>query len=275
MTGGRTSQTDIKGGWHETPRFGGRDAGAPVRGGTMDTRSLTVCAIVAFTAGLAVASFADFKVFLPGLLEGALVTIAITVGGCLLAVICALIAAMAKMYGPWPLRWLAVAYIEVFRGTSALVQLFWLFFVLPQFGLTLEPVTVAILTLGLNVGAYGSEVVRGAVGSVSRGQWEATIALNMTRFQALREIILPQALVAMIPPWGNLFVELLKGTALVSLITISDLAFKAQQMNATTYRTLEIFSIVLVMYLAIAMLITIAMRGLERAAARGLTRGRA
>ncbi|MBV9050839.1 MAG: ABC transporter permease subunit, partial [Hyphomicrobiales bacterium] len=91
--------------------------------------------------------------------------------------------------------------------------------------------------------------------------------------QALRRIVLPQALVPMIPPWGNLFIELLKTTALVSLITISDLAFKAQEMNATTYRTVEIFSIVLVFYLAIAVLITVAMRSLEWFAARGLARG--
>lgn len=238
------------------------------------TQRLVVCVIVAFTAGLVVASFAGFREFLPGLLEGALVTIQITVGGCALALTCAFVAGLSKMYGPWPVRWLAVGYIEVFRGTSALVQLFWLFFVLPHFGVTLEPMTVAILTLGLNVGAYGAEVVRGAVSSVARGQWEATVALNMSRPQALRRIILPQALVAMIPPWGNLFIELLKATALVSLITISDLAFKAQQMNATTYRTVEIFSIVLVFYLAIAMVITIGMQTLERLAARGLARGR-
>jgi len=138
----------------------------------------------------------------------------------------------------------------------------------------LAPLTVAILTLGLNVGAYGAEVVRGAVAAVPRGQWEATLALNMTRAQALRRIVLPQAMVAMIPPWGNLFIELLKATALVSLITISDLAFKAQQMNATTYRTVEIFSIVLVMYFALSLLITIGMQQLERIAARGLARGR-
>ncbi len=106
------------------------------------------------------------------------------------------------MYGPWPLRWLAVAYIEVFRGTSALVQLFWLFFVLPHFGITLAPLNVAILTLGLNVGAYGAEVVRGAVSAVPRGQWEATVALNLTRMQALRRVVLPQAVVSMIPPWA-------------------------------------------------------------------------
>jgi polar amino acid transport system permease protein len=239
----------------------------------MAARPLAVSAIIAFAAGLTVASFAGFREFLPGLLEGALVTVEITLGGAVLAVICAVIAALAKMYGPRPLRWLAVVYIEIFRGTSALVQLFWLFFVLPRFGITLEPLTVAILALGLNVGAYGAEVVRGAISAVPRGQWEATVALNMSRAQALRRIVLPQAFVPMIPPWGNLFIELLKATALVSLITISDLAFKAQQMNATTYRTVEIFSIVLVFYLAIAMLITIAMRGLERLAAQGLARG--
>src|SRR5262249_24404645 len=154
----------------------------------------------------------------------------------------AFIAAMAKLYGPLPIRWLAVVYIEIFRGTSALVQLFWLFFVLPHFGLTMEPLTVAIVALGLNVGAYGAEGVRGAVAAVPRGQWEASIALNMSRAQALRLIIVPQAIVAMIPPWGKLFIELLKATAIVSLITISDLAFRAEQMNATTYKTTEIFS---------------------------------
>jgi polar amino acid transport system permease protein len=238
-------------------------------------RPLVICTIVAFTAGLVVASFATFREFLPGLLEGALVTIEITIGGCILAVIMAFVAAIAKMYGPRPVRWLAVAYIEVFRGTSALVQLFWLFFVLPHFGILLEPLTVAILTLGLNVGAYGAEVVRGAIISVQRGQWEASTALNMTRMMALRRIIVPQAIVRMIPPWGNLFIELLKATSLVSLITISDLAFKAQQMNATTFRTVEIFSIVLVFYLAIASVITVAMRTLEDRAARGMARGRA
>lgn len=240
----------------------------------MNLRQSVVLVILAFTGGLAVASFAGFKEFIPGLLEGALVTVQITVGGGVIAVVMALIAAFTKMYGQWPLRWLSIAYIETFRGTSALVQLFWMFFVLPHFGITLEPLTVAMLALGLNVGAYGAEVVRGAVQSVSRGQWEAATALNMPRMTALRRIIFPQAFVAMIPPWGNLFIELLKATALVSLITISDLTFKAQQMNQTTLRTVEIFCIVLVVYFAISLIITFAMRGLERKAAHGLARGR-
>ena len=211
---------------------------------------------------------------LPELLRGALVTLQVAGGGALLAVAAALVAALARMYGPRPLRWLAVAYVETFRGTSALVQLFWLFFVLPHFGVTLSPMTVGILALGLNVGAYGAEVVRGAIGSVPRGQWEAATALNLGRGQALRRVILPQAFVAMIPPWGNLFIELVKATSLVSLITLSDLAFKAQQLNQNTLRTAEIFGLVMLIYLGISVLVTLGMRALERRAARGLRRGR-
>lgn len=240
----------------------------------MALRSHAVAVILSFVAGLVVASFAGFREFLPGLLEGALVTVQITVAGAVVAVVTALVAGLARMYGPRPARWLAVAYVELFRGTSAVVQLFWLFFVLPHFGITLPPLVVGITALGLNIGAYGAEVVCGAVASVPRGQWEATTALNMTRGQALRRVVLPQALLAMIPPWGNLLIELLKCTSLVSLITITDLAFKAQQMNQTTFRTLEIFSIVLVFYFALATLITIGMRTLEHRAASGIARGR-
>lgn len=240
----------------------------------MAPRLVLVIIIVAFVAGLAVASFAEFREFIPGLLQGALVTLEITAAGAALALVCAVVAALAKLYAPAPFNLLAVAYIELFRGTSALVQLFWMFFVLPHFGILLDPIPVAILALGLNVGAYGAEVVRGAVLAVPRGQWEATIALNMTRTEALLRVILPQAFVAMIPPWGNLFIELLKSTSLVSLITITDLTFRAQQMNQTTFRTVEIFTLVLLMYLAISMVITVGMRTLERRAAAAFPRGR-
>jgi len=230
---------------------------------------LATVALVAFLATLE-----PFRIFVPGLLEGAATTVQIAAAGSVLALIFGVAAALARLYGPLPLRWLARVYIEIFRGTSALVQLFWLFFVLPEFGISLEPFTVAVLTLGINVGAYGAEVVRGAVQAVPRGQWEAATAVNMTRGQALRRIILPQAVPVMIPPWGNLFIELLKATALVSLITITDLAFKAQEMNQTTMKTIDIFTLVLLIYLAISLAITILMRLLEGAATRGLARGR-
>lgn len=240
----------------------------------MPLKSIIVTAIVAFAAGLIFASFAGYELFIPGLLEGAWITIKITAGGAVLAVFSAFVAALAKLYGPAPLRWLANCYIEVFRGTSALVQLFWLFFVLPPLGITLSPMSSAILALGLNIGAYGAEVVRGGINGVAKEQWEASIALNMSRSLALRRIILPQAVIAMIPPWGNLFIELLKATSLVSLITISDLTFRAQQMNQATFRTVEIFTLVLAIYLGISLLITFGMRALEQAATGGTVRGR-
>jgi len=236
------------------------------------TPVLLAAVIVSFGAGLVVASFASFSDFLPELLRGVQITILLTLGGALVAAVAAPLAAVAKLYGPTPLRWLAVAYIEAFRGTSALVQLFWLFFVLPHFGILLDPMTVGIAALGLNIGAYGAEVVRGAILAVPRGQWEAARALNLTQAQALRRIILPQAFVAMIPPWGNLLIELLKATSLVSLITLSDLTFKAQQINQNTLRTIEVFTLVLLMYLALSVLITLGMRAIERRAARGLGR---
>jgi len=224
---------------------------------------------------VAFAHLTNSREFLPGLLAGTWVTIRITVLGAILAVVCAVVAAIAKLYGMMPLRWLAVVYIETFRGTSALVQLFWLFYVLPDFGITMEPMTAAVVALGLNVGAYGAEVVRGAIQAVPRGQWEATTALNMTRVAALRRIILPQAFVAMIPPWGNLFIELMKATSLVSFITITDLTFWAQQMNQTTLRTVEVFTLALLMYLCVSLVITYVVRTVERRAGSGLARGRA
>ncbi|CAM5556009.1 polar amino acid transport system permease protein [Aquamicrobium terrae] len=241
----------------------------------MGIGTLAGMAIAAIAAIALLATNSDYGMFLPGLLEGTALTLKIAVLGSLLAVAMGVLAALARLYGPTPLRWLATIYIEIFRGTSALVQLFWLFFVLPQFGLMMDALTVAILALGLNVGAYGSEVVRGAIQSVARGQWEATVALNMSPAQALRRIILPQAFVAMIPPWGNLFIELLKSTALVSLITLGDLTFKAQQMNQATLKTVPIFTLVLLIYLVMSLVITIFMRLLERRASRGLARGRA
>lgn len=240
----------------------------------MTNSRLALIYLLAIVGVIVAASYRGFHDFLPILIDGTLVTVEITLMSAALAVPCAILAALAKTYGALPLRWLAIGYIEVFRGTSALVQLFWLFFVLPYFGITLEPITAAVLGLGLNLGAYGAEVVRGAVQAVPRGQWEASTALNMTRAMALRRIILPQAFVAMIPPWGNLFIELLKVTAIVSFITITDLTFRAKGIRDITLRTADVFNVALVIYLCIALMITFGMRSLERWAAIGLARGR-
>jgi polar amino acid transport system permease protein len=211
--------------------------------------------------------------FLPQLLAGAVVTVEITAMAMVLAVMMAFLAGLARLSRSRIVRAVAAVYVEIFRGSSALVQLFWLFFVLPFFGITLTPYQVAVLGLGLNVGAYGSEVVRGAILAVPRGQWECCVALNMTPFQTMRRIIVPQAVISMLPPWGNLFIELLKSTALVSLITLADLTFKAYQLNQATFRTAEIFTLVLFIYFGLALTITGGMRLLERRLGRGLARG--
>lgn len=206
---------------------------------------------------------ADLEVLLPPLWQGLLVTLQVLAGAALLAVPLALLAGLARRAQAAWLRALAVAYVELFRGTSALVQLFWFYFVLPMFGLRLPAMAVGIVVLALNAGAYGAEVVRGALQALPRGQSEAALALNFTPGQALWRILLPQALPAMLPPGGNLLIELLKNTALVSLITITDLTFRGQLLRSETLQTVQIFSIMLGMYFAVALLITGVVRWLE------------
>jgi polar amino acid transport system permease protein len=206
------------------------------------------------------------------LLRGLATTVELTLAAVALAVVIALAAGLARMSPRRALAWPAVIYIEVFRGTSALVQLFWFYFVLPFFGIELPAFAAGVLVLALNTGAYGAEVVRGAVLAVPRGQLDAAAALNLSRLQALWRIVMPQAFPAMLPPAGNLAIELLKNSALVSLITITELTFAAQLLRAETLRSAEIFGLVLVLYFAVALCITAGMRLLERRAARGLER---
>jgi polar amino acid transport system permease protein len=202
--------------------------------------------------------------FLPILLDGARITAGITGAAATLAVCLALASGLARLSRSALMRRGSAIYVELFRGTSLLVQLFWLFFVLPHFGVTLTPFQTAVLGLGLNIGAYGSEVVRGAILAVPSAQAASGAALGLTRFQVMRHVVLPQALLRMLPLWGNLLIELLKGTALVSLITVPDLAFRAYQLNQATFRTVEIFAMVLVIYGSLALLIVACTRGLER-----------
>ena len=122
----------------------------------MKRRYIFLILILSFFAGLAVASFAGFKEFLPALLRGSVVTIKLTVMAYIVALVLAFAAGLAKLSPLWSIRWLAIGYIEIFRGTSSLVQLFWIFFVLPEFGIMLEPMQAGVLALGLNVGAYGA-----------------------------------------------------------------------------------------------------------------------
>lgn len=157
----------------------------------------------------------------------------------------------------------------MFRGTSLFVQLFWFYYALPLVGLSFEPVTTGILVLAAHVGGYGAEIVRGALSSVSPQQLEAARALNFNRFQTLYRISLPQAIVEMMPAFGNLAIETLKLSSLVSLISIADLTFAAQSIRNLTLDSSSIYSITLVCYFAMSLILMIAIKGIEHFVRRG------
>ncbi|AFP29186.1 ABC-type amino acid transport system, permease component [Marinobacter sp. BSs20148] len=206
-------------------------------------------------------------------IDGTLITLGQFGLAALVAIVAALVSGLMKMAHSKPMRAVAITYIEIFRGTSLLVQLYWFYFVLPLFGFTLEKFTVGFLTVGLCYGAYGAELVRGAIQSVPRGQWEAALALNMSPAKRMQRIILPQALVAILPPWGNLMIEILKGTALVALISVADLMFETRQVNNNTYLSAQAFGTALIIYYIFArFMVTPIMRWLERVMARKIGR---
>lgn len=207
------------------------------------------------------------------MLMGTAITVVLTVASSLVAVLCAIAAGLAKLSPVAPLRWAAIGYIEFFRGSSMLVQLFWLYFVLPQLGVDLSPMTAGILGVGLNAGAYGAEIVRAAILAVPKGQYEAAVALNMSRSTRFWRVVAPQALAIMLPAWGNNVINIMKSTSLVSLITIHDLTYVGTTLNAMTYRTLEIFGAILLIYYALGRWVIVpGMRYLERRSAAGTVR---
>ncbi|BCL20703.1 ectoine/hydroxyectoine ABC transporter permease subunit EhuC [Streptomyces tuirus] len=198
-------------------------------------------------------------------LKGVWVTIQLLVCSALLGAAVSFVVGVARTHRLWIVRFLAGVYTEVFRGTSALVMIFWVYFVLPiAFGWQLVPLWAGTLALGLTYGAYGSEIVRGALTAVDPAQKEGGIALSFTPWQRLRLILLPQAVPEMIPPFSNLLVELLKGTALVSIMGMGDLAFSGNLVRLALQESAEIYTIVLLIYFVIAFALTRGMRGLER-----------
>lgn len=206
--------------------------------------------------------------YLPALMQGAWITVELTFWSTLAGAFCSFFFGLGRGSQNLMLKSVSVAYIEVFRGTSLLVQMFWIFFALPLMGLRLSPMTAGILALSLNIGAYGAEVVRGAIQSVIKSQYEAAKALNFTPRQALWFIALPQALPEMLPPFGNLVVQNLKDTALVSLITLSDLAFRAESLRNLTQDSPTIYTMVLFMYFGMALVLTAIMKLIEHRVGR-------
>lgn len=200
----------------------------------------------------------------PSWLKGARVTIELTVLSAAFSLLLSLVFGVLSTQRNIVSRTVSRVFIELFRGVAALVLLFWFFNALPLVGVRLNSMTAAVLALGLNVGAYGAESVRGAILAVPRTQWEATVALNLTIWQRLRLVILPQAWAAMLPPFGNLLIQLFKATALVSLIGVVDLTRVAQNARSNSGNAAVSFFAALILYFVIAQLMIAGMRYLER-----------
>ncbi|MCE0509320.1 MULTISPECIES: amino acid ABC transporter permease [Microbacterium] len=209
---------------------------------------------------------------LPAIGGGVLVTLTLTVGGALLALIVAVVLGLSVRAENIVIRGTSRVIIEFFRGTSLVVQLFFLFFVLPQLGVSISPIACGILGLGLNYGAYGAEVIRGSINSVPTGQWEATTALSMTPAHRMRRVIFPQAWALMIPSLTNLLIQLLKGTAIVGFITLIDLTVALDRLRIQT-DTFFYGVVGMVLYFVIAYALTLVMNALEVRAKHKLGRG--
>jgi len=163
------------------------------------------------------------------------------------------------------LRFIGAAYVSVFRGTPALLQIFLLYFGGPQLGIQLEPFAAGAIALGLNIGAYMAESIRGGVLSVDRGQMEAARSLGFGEGQSMRWIVLPQAAKLMIRPLGVNAVALVKGTALVATISVVELTYTAQRFIGSTYKPFEIFAVTAVLYMIMVYGLTLVIDRLDRA----------
>ncbi|MCF3961452.1 ectoine/hydroxyectoine ABC transporter permease subunit EhuC [Streptomyces fuscigenes] len=228
--------------------------------------------------------FTAFLDNLPQVLSGLGVTAESTVLGALVAGVLAFVLGLMAGHRNIVVRGVSRTVVEFFRGTSLYVQLFWLYFALPLLtGYQLSALFCGVVAFGLNFGAYGSEVVRGGISAVPRAQWEAAVALNLSPYQRMRRVILPQALAQMIPSFTNLLIQLLKATPLLWLISAADLMTVIQQLRDRTGESLVAYLTLLVFYFVLAYVLTLLMNLLERAAkarlgehtgTRGLLRSR-
>ena len=190
--------------------------------------------------------------FLPTLLEGAGVTIVVSLVSYVLALVVGLGFGIARITHLTPIRLMATGYVQFIRGTPLLLQLFFIYYVLPYGGIVLPPFASGVLGLTINYSAYMAEVFRSGIQAIPRGQWEAARSVGMSRRLLMRRIILPQAIRIVIPPIGNFFMSIFKDSALVSVITMRDLMFSGELLASATFKYFEIFTLVAIIYFIIS-----------------------
>jgi polar amino acid transport system permease protein len=199
----------------------------------------------------------------PLLLQGLKVTLLLAASGFVIGFVIGLPTSLAEVFGPGPLKWLATGYVEVIRGTPMLVQLFIIYFALPQVGVRFDAVTSAIIGMGINSGAYQAEYFRGAIRSVPAGQMDAALSLGMRRLQAMVHVVLTQALRLAIPAWTNEAVYLLQYSSIAFLVTVVELTAAGELIAVRTFQFVEIFAVVGLIYLAMTVAIVRFSRTIE------------
>ncbi|RTR36433.1 amino acid ABC transporter permease [Robertmurraya yapensis] len=198
------------------------------------------------------------------MLEGAILyTIPLTLITFVLGLILAVLTALARISKIKILQFIARIYISAIRGTPLLVQLFIIFYGLPTLGLTIDPFPSAVIGFSLNIGAYASEIIRAAILSIPKGQWEAGYSIGMSYTQAMRRIILPQASRVSVPPLSNTFISLVKDTSLASLILVTEMFRRAQEIAATNYEFLLLYTEAAILYWIICFILSIGQGRLE------------
>jgi His/Glu/Gln/Arg/opine family amino acid ABC transporter permease subunit len=183
------------------------------------------------------------------LLLGTATTFLLTVATMAIALPCGIVVAALRLYGPAPVRAVATGYVELFRNLPLILVVFWAFCVVPiMLGVGLSPLATGLAALALNVTAYNAETFRAGINSIRRGQTEAAVALGMSRVQALRRVVIPQAGRRILPVLASTWVSLFKDTSLVSVIAVSELAYTSMQIRAQTFRVLEMLTAMAVLY---------------------------
>lgn len=204
------------------------------------------------------------QIALPKILIGLQVTLKVSLICLLIGMAVGFPVALARVYGPKWLRWFVTAYVEIFRGTPVLVQLFLIYYGLPQFGITLSPFTSAYLAIGLNSGAYQSEYFRGAIQAISSGQMMAARSIGMTRLQAIQHVIIPQAFRFAIPSWSNEAVSMIKISSIVYLIAVPDMMYVAKLLMSKYYNVMQTYLLVGLVYLVVIGALTLLLNEVER-----------
>ncbi|TEW56826.1 amino acid ABC transporter permease [Psychromonas sp. RZ22] len=199
----------------------------------------------------------------PALLDGTMITISVTIISLIIACVIGMLIGVVRSNGNSVLSCFFNVYVSVIRGTPLLVQLFIWYYGLPRVGIMLPSFLCGILGLSLYSSAYISEIVRGAIQSIEKGQMEAARSLGMSKRQGMTKIIIPQAIVRMLPPLGNEFIALIKNSALISLITIHDLMHEGTNIISTSYRDLETYLVIAVIYFVLTNISTFILRSFE------------